>query len=75
MRTETLEKIAEKAGKLSAEQQDKILQFVETFEPPRRNLHEIWLEISKDAPKELFDNMPTDASYNLNHYLYGAPKK
>ncbi|CAN5620854.1 hypothetical protein BH10ACI3_BH10ACI3_08240 [soil metagenome] len=75
MRTETVEKIVEKAERLSAEQQDEILQFVEKFDPPQRNLHEIWLEISKDAPKDLSDNMPTDASFNLNHYLYGAPKK
>jgi hypothetical protein len=75
MRTETVKKIAEKAGRLSAEQQDRVLQFVETLEPPRRTLHEIWLEISKDAPNDLFENIPTDASFNLNHYLYGAPKK
>ena len=75
MRTDTIEKIAEKAGRLSAEQQDKILHFVETFEAPRRTLHEIWIEISKDMPQDAFDSIPTDASYNLNHYLYGSPKK
>lgn len=75
MRTETAKKIAEKVGKLSAEQQDKILQFVETFDPPTRTLHDIWLEVSKDMPDDAFADIPTDASYNLNHYLYGSPKK
>lgn len=75
MRTETVEKIATKTERLSADQQDEILQFVESFEPPQRSLHDIWLEVSKDMPNDAFDNIPTDASFHLNHYLYGSPKK
>ncbi len=75
MRTEIIEKIAKKAGRLSTEEQGKILEFVESFEPSRRTLHDIWLEISKDMPEDAFADIPTDASYNLNHYLYGSPKK
>ncbi len=73
--TDTVEKIAKKAGRLSPEQQDKILEFVETFEPSQRTLHDIWIEISKDMPEDIFADIPTDASYNLNHYLYGSAKK
>ncbi len=75
MQTETLEKIAEKVKVLSAEQQEQVLEFVEKLEPPRRTLWEIWKEHLKDIPEEELDKIPTDASVNLDHYLYGAPKK
>lgn len=38
----------------------------------------IWQKIRAHAaeiPKEELDRMPTDASENLDHYLYGSPKK
>jgi hypothetical protein len=75
MQTETLVKITEKVKVLSAEQQEKVLEFVENLEPPRRTLWEIWKEHLKDIPEEELDKIPTDASVNLDHYLYGAPKK
>jgi vacuolar-type H+-ATPase subunit C/Vma6 len=28
-----------------------------------------------DVPDEALDELPEDASENLDHYLYGAPKK
>jgi Protein of unknown function (DUF2281). len=28
-----------------------------------------------DVPDEVLDELPADASENLDHYLYGAPKK
>jgi hypothetical protein len=28
-----------------------------------------------DVPDEVLDELPEDASENLDHYLYGAPKK
>ncbi len=75
MQTNVIEKIAEKLKVLSAEQQEKVLKFVENLEPPRRTLWEIWKEHLKDIPEEELDKIPTDASVNLDHYLYGAPKK
>jgi hypothetical protein len=75
MQTETLVKITEKVKVLSAEQQEKVLEFVENLDPPRRTLWEIWKEHLKDIPEEELDKIPTDASVNLDHYLYGAPKK
>lgn len=75
MQTETLVKITERVKVLSAEQQEKVLEFVENLEPPRRTLWEIWKEHLKDIPEEELDKIPTDASVNLDHYLYGAPKK
>lgn len=32
-------------------------------------------EINADLPADTWDNVPTDASINLDHYLYGAPKR
>lgn len=75
MQTDVAEKIAEKVKVLSAEQQEKVLEFVEAIAPPRRTLWEIWKEHLKDIPEEELDKIPTDASVNLDHYLYGAPKK
>ena len=75
MQTETLEKIAEKVKVLSAEQQEQVLEFVENLEPEKRTPWQIWQEHLKDIPEEELDKIPTDASINLDHYLYGAPKK
>jgi len=75
MQTDVVEKIAEKVKVLSTEQQAQVLEFVEKLEPPRRTLWEMWKEHLKDIPEEELDQIPTDASVNLDHYLYGAPKK
>lgn len=32
-------------------------------------------EINANLPVDTWDNVPTDGSINLDHYLYGAPKK
>lgn len=75
MQTKTLEKIAEKVKVLSAEQQEQVLEFVENLKPQKRTPWQIWQEHLKDIPEEELDKIPTDASVNLDHYLYGAPKK
>jgi hypothetical protein len=75
MQTETANKITDKVKRLSIEQQEEVLEFVDKFKPVRRSLLDIWQEISKDVPQEEFDKIPTDASVNLDHYLYGVPKK
>jgi hypothetical protein len=35
---------------------------------------EVALEISQSIPDEIWAEIPTDASINVDHYLYGAPK-
>ncbi len=75
MQTEVADKILAKVKILSTEQQEQVLEFVENLEPPRRTLWEMWQEHLKDIPEEELDKIPTDASVNLDHYLYGAPKK
>jgi hypothetical protein len=49
---------------------------VESAEPTReaKSVWELAAEISASVPLEDWDRMPTDASMNLDHYLYGSPK-
>jgi hypothetical protein len=41
----------------------------------RRSVCEIVDEINATLPADTWENVPTDGSINLDHYLYGAPKK
>ena len=75
MDTELEKAIVEKVNSLTLEQQEKVLEFVKGLVPPRRNLWEMWQEHLKEIPEEEWDEVPTDASINLDHYLYGVPKK
>ena len=40
-----------------------------------RDFQDIILEIASKIPKEELANIPSDLSENLDHYLYGFPKK
>lgn len=75
MQTDITKEIVGKVEVLSDEQKEKVLEFVETLEPPRKTLWEMWQKHLKDIPEEELDKIPTDASQNLDHYLYNAPKK
>jgi hypothetical protein len=75
MQTDIAKTIIEKVRVLSAEQQEQVLEFVENLKPQKRTPWQIWQEQLKDIPEEELDKIPTDASVNLDHYLYGAPKK
>ena len=38
----------------------------------------IWVSFQKilnDVPKEILDKLPSDSASELDHYLYGKPKK
>jgi hypothetical protein len=41
----------------------------------RRPIWEVVDEINAGLPADTWDNVPTDGSINLDHYLYGAPKQ
>ena len=75
MQTDVAEKIVEKVKVMSAEQQEKVLEFVETLDIPKKNIWDKLDERLKNVPPEEFAEIPADASANLDHYLYGAPKK
>lgn len=59
---------------LPAEKQEEVLRFINELQP-RRSLLEMAQEAMKDVPQEEIEKIPTDASINLDHYLYGSPKK
>jgi len=75
MPREVVKIITEKVKVMSNDQQEEVLEFVENLEPKQKNLWEMWQVHLKDIPQEELDEIPTDASVNLDHYLYGAPKK
>ena len=41
----------------------------------RRPLWAVVNEINAGLPADTWENVPTDGSINLDHYLYGAPKR
>ena len=41
----------------------------------RRPIWEVVDEINARLPADTWTNVPTDGSINLDHYLYGAPKR
>jgi hypothetical protein len=41
----------------------------------RRPIWEIVDEINAGLPADTWENVPTDGSINLDHYLYGAPSR
>ncbi len=75
--------VIEKLRALPPEQQEEVLRFVENLNrqlgnrmPPSRMT--IWAaidEIVKEVPAEAWNELPNDGSLNVDHYLYGAPKK
>ena len=79
MSTEVVETIFAKIKTLPPEQQQEVLQFVEkltgTNSHPTTTIWQDIREIVKDVPDEEWERLPRDGSANLDHYLYGAPKK
>ncbi|MBN2124519.1 MAG: hypothetical protein JW821_09525 [Deltaproteobacteria bacterium] len=40
-----------------------------------RPIEEVLSDIAKEIPQEEWDKLPEDLNDNLDHYLYGGPKK
>ena len=79
MHTDLSQIVAEKMHTFPIEKQQKVLEFVEsieeTEEPKRQTLLDKLEAISKRVPDEVWEKLPTDGAENIDHYLYGAPKK
>lgn len=80
------EKVIEKLRVLPEAQQAEVLKFVEDLAELKTKADNgqpagrvaIWdkiEEIMRDVPDEVLASIPTDGSINIDHYLYGAPKK
>jgi hypothetical protein len=70
--------IQEKVQTLPVEQQEEVLEFVESLgkkKTPIRKLHELIEKCFGDLTPEELAALPEDGSYNLDHYTYGSPKK
>jgi hypothetical protein len=79
------DELIDKVRALSANKQQEALRLLDTLasevsvEPngtslDRRPIWEIVEEINAGLPADTWENVPTDGSINLDHYLYGAPK-
>ena len=80
MQTEIAQAIFEKVKILSPDKQAEVLEFVEEkiSSAEQQNSRPIWEIIGERASKlsaETLENLPSDGAENLDHYLYGAPKK
>ncbi len=73
--------IQKKVQALPPDKQQSVLDFVEFLiqktEPqhPQKSLWQVMDEASDGIPAEERDNMPSDGSYQHDHYLYGTPKR
>jgi hypothetical protein len=77
--------LIDKVRALPPNKQQEALRLLETLagarsEPQgasadRRSVWEIVEEINAELPADTWDNVPTDGSINLDHYLYRAPKQ
>jgi hypothetical protein len=46
-----------------------------TLKPSAKSIEEIIADFAGQVPKEDWDRLPSDLSGNLDHYLYGSPKR
>ncbi len=80
------DQLIDKVRALPPNKQQEALRLIDTLangagsEPPetgvnRRPIWEIVAEVNAGLPVDTWDNVPTDGSINLYHYLYGAPKQ
>lgn len=73
--TDLLTTIVEKVKALSAKQQEEVLEYVKTLDVRKKSIWDKLDDRLKEVPEKEFAELPADASANLDHYLYGAPKK
>ena len=75
------EQILAKLQHLPLEQQRQVLDFVDFLahkhspQPPQKTIWEKIDERMARIPPEEWEEMPTDGSYQHDHYLYGTPKR
>ena len=84
--TELLAKALDRAQGLPEDEQDRvarlILDEVEAFgkengeeELQHKPISEVIQEITKDVPDEVWETLPKDGAAEIDHYLYGSPKR
>jgi hypothetical protein len=78
------DQLIDKVRALPPDKQQEALRLLETLatgassegtDVARKPIWEVVDEINAGLPADTWENVPTDGSINLDHYLYGAPKK
>jgi hypothetical protein len=78
------DQLIDKVRALPPEKQEEALRLLDNLatgassertDGDRRPIWEIVNEINAGLPEDTWENVPTDGSVNLDHYLYGAPKQ
>ena len=80
------DQLIDKVRALPPDKQQEALRLLDTLttsagsEPggtgsARRPIWDVVDEINAELPADTWENVPTDGSVNLDHYLYGAPKQ
>jgi len=75
MHTDLSQVVAEKMQTLPIEKQQKVLEFVEDLAKTRQTIWEKIDERVSNLSAETLEKLPADGAENLDHYLYGVPKK
>ncbi len=75
MQTDVAEAIYEKVKGLPPDKQEKVLEFLNALDVPKKSIWDKLDDRLKDVPEEELSQLPADASANLDHYLYGTPEK
>jgi hypothetical protein len=77
----SLESVLEEARKLPPEEQRELVErlLAEGKQPPPSGGGQtIWEKVEdliNRVPPEAWEDLPSDGSLNVDHYLYGAPKR
>jgi hypothetical protein len=74
--------IMEKIHRFPPEKLQKMLEYAESLEKgtesSKSKKQTIWDQIEdivREVPEEAWSELPIDGSLNVDHYLYGAPKR
>lgn len=74
--------IIDKIHRFTPEKQQKVLDYAESLESnghstgePNQTLWEMVKDIIEEIPDDAWDEIPSDSSINVDHYLYGHKKK
>ena len=78
------DQLIDKVRALPPDKQQEALRLLDTLasgtssqgtDVARKPIWEVVDEINAGLPADTWENVPTDGSINLDHYLYGAPKQ
>lgn len=78
MTSDLQQAIQDQSRVLSEDQMRQVLDFISHLRRGERgmeSLGDLIDECFKDVPPEVMDKLPEEASLNLDHYLYDAPRK